>query len=193
MAKLNEKQRQKLKDAFADLCGVCRPRSDLDDLGREAAARRLWKFLSEDFDYAVALETLDRWPQQNQFFPTEKELRDLLAEVALDLKAAEHPVGTSGLLSGRFNKPTGATQAFYEKVREVRGKAFCKSWLRGGVTVQYSATQVFTTRIGYERLNESCKLIAEKHGVEFVQDEAISGILAQYCDDMGLEFKWRRK
>lgn len=182
-----------LTQAFRELCGVTRARPDQSEAGIAAMAERLFKVLGE-YPEPVALTALDIWPRRSEWFPTEKELRDLLEEIAAN--AAREAAARGKVGGGRYNSPVGNTVRFVERVREIRGADYVKSWLAGGVTAQFSANHVYTTGIGYDRLTKDCHGIAEACGVLIYRDPDVSKMLADYCDRNGLKFdepKRRRK
>lgn len=180
----------KLSDAFAELCGICRPRPDQDEAGLEATARGLWKVLGE-YPEPVALAALDLWPRRSEWFPTGKELRDLLNQVSAEARISAEERGHVG--GGRFHSPVGKTFTFAERVRDVRGDGYVKSWLRGGVTCQFANAKVYTTRIGEERLSKDVGAIAEQCGVEIIHDPDVSKMLSDYCDRHELKFDEPRR
>lgn len=180
----------KLSDAFAELCGICRPRPDQDEAGLEATARGLWKVLGEHPE-SIALAALDLWPRRSEWFPTAFELRALLDQVSAESRQAAIQRGHVG--GGRFNAPVGATVTFFERVRTVFGDGYVKSWLRGGVTCQFANAKIYTTRIGEERLRKDVGSIAEACGVEIIHDPDVSAMLARYCDENALKFDEPRR
>lgn len=174
-----------LSKAFKELCGVCRPRSDQDMSNMEATVSRLWRVFGE-YPEAVAVTATDLWPRRSDFFPTEKELRALLDEVAaqaaIDAAARQHVGG------GRYNQPVGNTVEFVQRVTHLRGADYVKSWLAGGITAQFSANVVYLTGIGFERLSKDVGALADQCGVRLVRDKDVSEMLKRYCDQNGLKF-----
>lgn len=175
----------KLAQAFKELCAVCRPRPDQDEAVLMAAASRLWKVLGE-YPEPVALAALDLWPRRSEWFPTERELRDLLEELAS--KAAIDAAARGRIADGRYLEPVGKTHVFVERVRKLRGDDYCKSWLAGGITCLFSADTVFTTGIGVERLNRDVRAIIDATGVTVRRSATASRMLADYCDKRELKF-----
>lgn len=179
----------KLGEAFRELCAVVRPRAEMA-AHMEAMASRLYRVLGE-YPEPVVLAALDLWPRRSEWFPTEKELRDLLDEVKSEARQSAVERGHVG--GGRFNDPVGNTVTFYERVRDVRGDGYVKSWLRGGVTCQFANAKIYTTRIGEERLSKDVGAIAEQCGVEIIYDPDVSKMLADYCDRHELKFDEPRR
>ena len=140
-----------LSDAFKELCAVSRVRPDLAAGSIEDAARRLWKVLGE-YPAPVAMAALDIWPRRSEWFPAEKELRDLLEEVAAE--AAKEAVAREHVGGGRYNSPVGNTVLFVDRVRTLRGDAYVKSWLAGGITAQFTCNHVYLTGVGFDRLTK---------------------------------------
>lgn len=176
----------KLTDAFKELCGVTRVRPEQAESGVEAMTRRVFKVLGE-FPEPVALTALDLWPRRSEWFPTEKELRDLLEEVSAEAEREAMARGKTD--GGLYRQPVGTTMQFVERVRAVRGEGYCKSWLAGGITCFFSNTRIFTTRIGVERLSRDFGALAEEMGVEIRYSEDAAAALRRYCDDRGLVFE----
>lgn len=178
-----------LPDAFRELCAVCRPRPDLNDGGMEAAASRLFKALNE-YPETVAMTALDMWPRRSEWFPTEKELRDLCEEIAS--QAAIEAAARGSVGGGLYNYPVGNTVPFVREVTKLRGEDYAKSWLAGGITCLFSANTIHTTRIGEERLNRDFGLLAQHMGIEIERDDTCSKMLAAYCDQNNLRFEQRK-
>lgn len=168
-----------LPEAFRELCAVCRPRPDLADGGMEAAASRLFKALNE-YPEHVALTALDVWPRRSEWFPTEKELRDLCEEIASQSALEAAARGSVG--GGLYKHPVGNTVAFVSEVRKLRGDDYAKSWLAGGITCLFTANTIRTTRIGEERLNRDFGALAQHMGIKIARDDECSKMLAAYCD-----------
>lgn len=176
----------KLANAFKEMCAVSRVRPDLAAGSMEDAARRLWKVLGE-YPEAVALTALDVWPRRSEWFPAERELRDLLEEIAAEAAHEAAARGSTG--DGRYKQPVGNTVGFVDEVRRIRGEDYCKSWLAGGITCLFSANHVYTTGIGFDRLSKDFGHLAHSKGVAIIEDEDCSEMLKRYCDDRGLRFE----
>lgn len=174
-----------LTEAFKELCAVCRPRPDQDESVLMSAASRLWKVLGE-YPEPIALTALDTWPRRSEWFPTEKELRGLLDEIAAEAAREAAARGHAG--DGRYKQPVGNTVLFVEEVRKLRGPDYVKSWLAGGITCMFTANHVYTTNIGADRLSKDVGALAEQMGVKIIFDRACSEMLARYCDERGLVF-----
>jgi hypothetical protein len=169
-----------LANAFNELCAVCRPRPDQDEEIMQAGARRLWKVLTE-YREEVAIQALDAWPKHSEWFPTEKELRSLLDRLKLD-------AATTGDTTrpDRFARPVGRTKNFFDRVSEVRGKAYANSWLRGGVTAEFSANYVFVTEPGHDRLWRDCENLIRETGVAIVIDPEVGQLIIDYMEKTGI-------
>jgi hypothetical protein len=176
----------KLAEAFKELCAVCRVRPDLAAGGIEDAGRRLWRVLGE-YPEAVALEALDQWPRQSDWFPTEKELRGLLDQLAS--AAAIEAAQRGEAPDGSYLYPVGRTLAFVERAKRLYGEDYCKSWLAGGITCIFTDDKIFTTGVGFERLHHDLGAAAREAGVEIFSSAAASAMLAQHCDTRGLKFE----
>lgn len=174
----------KLSDAFKEMCAVCRVRPDLAAGSIEDAARRLWSVLGE-YPEAVALTALDLWPRRSEWFPAERELRDLLEEIAS--KAAQDAAARGSIGGGFYKQPVGNTVPFVNRVRDMRGDGYCKSWLAGGITCLFTANQIRTTGIGFDRLNKDVGPLAKEMGITILFDQECSDMLAEYCDRNSLK------
>lgn len=178
-----------LSDAFNEMCGVCRPRPDQDEGMMEAAARRLWRVLGE-YPERVALKALDEWPRQSEWFPTEKELRDALDRLRLKFGAAKG----NGTGKGRSQIPVGITKQFWERVCDVRGEAYAMSWLRPGVTAEFSTNNIYVNEVGHDRLWRDCESIIREFGVAIVIDNDVAKLLVQYMKDNNIsEYEPKRR
>lgn len=181
-----------LVDAFKEMWAVCRPRPDQDEGTLEAAARRLWRTLGE-YREGVALAALDRWPKQNDWYPTEKELRDLLDRLSLDADR-ETPRGER-TAKGRFSNPVGDTAYFWKRVAQVRGQRYAESWLWGGVTAEFTATNVYVNQVGHDYLMRDCGNLVAECGVNIVVDNEVALLLQKYIaeNDIGAYEAPRRR
>lgn len=167
----------KLADAFRQLIAVVRPRPDMDEGGAAAASRRLFSVLNE-YDEDVALKALDEWPRNSEWFPTEKELRDLLDYVKLNSDKAAGEKDSRG----RSDKPYGLTARFWEAVARVKGEAYARSWLRGGVTCMFTDRYVYVNQVGHDRLWRDLSNLIQEHGVAIVVDDDIAKLLVDYIE-----------
>lgn len=166
-----------LSDAFNEMCGVCRPRRDQDEEMIEPAVRRLWKVLGE-YGENVAIEALNEWPKKNEFFPTEKELRELLDYIRINSDKATGKPDTKG----RRDAPWGLTKYFYERVAKVKGEAYARSWLRGGLTCMFTERYVYVNQVGHDRLWRDLEPIIRECGVAIVVDDDIAKLLVDYIE-----------
>jgi hypothetical protein len=168
-----------IREAFRNLTFGTRPRSGQTDDDIRAGANRVFAVLAEYPD-GIALDALDAWPRRSEFFPTEKELRDLLDEMAAEHSrkmAAAQPAAGKGV----YHTPVGRTERFVEAVRAERGAAFVKSWLAGGINCLFSDTQILTTGFGAETLRRECDALLRKHDVSVRQHERARELLDTYC------------
>lgn len=180
---------QQVADGFQELTQVCRPRPDQNEGNIEAGARRLFKMLGE-YEEPIALKALDAWPRKSEWFPTEFELRGLCDE--LTAEAAHEGAGASYIGGGRYHKPDGMVFQFVERVRDVRGDGYVKSWLAGGVTCQFAHNKIYTTGIGAERLHKEFGALAYELGVAIIEDKECSKMLTAYCVENNLQFNPKR-
>lgn len=171
----------KLADAFRQLIAVVRARPDMDASGAAAASRRLYSVLTE-YDEEVALEALDSWPRNSEWFPTEKELRDLLDYVKIN----HDKVGGKIDARGRSDKPSGMTKHFYDAVCRVKGEAYARSWLRGGATAMFTERYVYVNQVGHDRLWRDISNLIEEHGVAIVVDDDMTRMLVDYMAANGI-------
>lgn len=179
----------KLADAFKELCAVCRVRPDLAAGSIEDAARRMWRVLGE-YPEPVAITALDVWPRRSEWFPSERELRDLLEEIASNAAREAESRGSTG--SGLYKHPVGNTVAFVREVERIRGVDYCKSWLAGGITCLFTANQVRTTGVGEDRLRRDVGDLAKLMAIEILEDTDCSQMLRDYCDRNELKFEQKR-
>lgn len=170
-----------LTDAFEELCSVCRPRPDQDEGMMEAGARRLWKTLGE-YPERVALAGLDSWPKQSEWFPTEKELRNLLDTLKLKMGRTDG----KGTGKGRSQEPVGMTFQFWQRIADVRGEAYAMSWLRPGVTAEFTTNNVYVNQVGHDRLWRDCEDLIRECGVAIVIDNDVARLLVDYMERNGI-------
>lgn len=171
----------KLADAFSQLVAVVRPRPDMDENGAVAASRRLFSVLNE-YDEQVALAALDEWPRHSEWFPTERELRDVLGRMAMSMN--RH--GDAVTEKGRHHKPVGRTEYFWKRVAASKGEAYAQSWLWGGVTAEFNDRYVFVNQVGHDRLWRDCEDIIRECGVAIVVDNDVAQLLVEYMKDKGI-------
>lgn len=164
-------------DAFNEMCAVCRPRPDQDEGMLEAAARRLWSVLGE-YPEPVAIAAMNDWPRTSEWFPTEKELRGLLDTLRLKMGKTS----SDGTGKGRSQHPVGMTKQFWERVADVRGEAYAMSWLRGGVTAEFTTNNVFVNQVGHDRLWRDCEELIRETGVAIVPDKDVERLLTDYIE-----------
>lgn len=169
-----------LADAFNELCAVCRPRPDQDEDMMQAGARRLWKVLGE-YREGVAIAALDAWPKQSEWFPTEKELRNVLDRLKIENTSA-----TAATKAGRAHRPLGKTAYFYNRVEAAKGKAFAQSWLRGGVTCEFTHDSVYVNQVGHDRLWRDCENLILECGVAIIVDDEVARLLVDYMEREGI-------
>ena len=178
-----------LTEAFRELCAVTRPRPDQSEDGLTAMASRLFKVLGE-YPEAIAITALDQWPRQSDWFPTEKELRGLLEQLA---SAAAIDAASRGQApDGSYLYPIGRTLAFVERAKRLYGEDYCKSWLAGGITCIFTDDKIFTAGVGCERLHHDLGAAAREAGVEIFTSAAASKMLAQHCETRGLRFEAKK-
>lgn len=179
----------KLTDAFEELTQVCRIRPGQFEGDIAALARRVFKALGE-YPEPIALTALDMWPRQSEWFPTEKELRDLLEEIQSE---AEREAAARGQATdGTYHGPVGNTALFVEKVQAERGADYVKSWLAGGINCLFTTSTIYTTNIGVERLSKDCAALIKLCGVKIRHSPACSKSLAAYCEKHSLTYEPKR-
>lgn len=179
----------KLSEAFKELCAVSRVRPDLAAGSIEDAARRLWRVLGE-YPEAVALKAMDQWPRRSEWFPAEKELRELLREI--DGDEAYKRASEGDTTEGVYLSPIGNTHLFVERVRQICGADFVRSWLAGGVNCKFSLNTIYTTGVGADRLSAEFSDMAEQLGVTIKENEVCTRMLADYVDSRGIETEKKR-
>lgn len=179
----------KLSDAFEELTQVCRIRPGQFEGDIAALARRVFKALGE-YPEPVALAALDIWPRRSEWFPTEKELRDLLEEIQSEAEREAASRGQAG--DGTYRGPVGNTALFVQKVEVERGADYVKSWLAGGINCLFTTTTIYTTSIGEERLGKDCAALIKLCGVKIRHSRECSKMLAAYCEKKSLTFEPKR-
>ena len=179
----------KLTDAFEELTQVCRIRPGQFEGDIAALARRVFKALGE-YPEPVALTALDMWPRQSEWFPTEKELRDLLDAIKAESEreAAARGIGREGT----YHSPTGASADFVDRVRRVHGGDYVKSWMAGGINCLFADKNIYVTSSAFDRLHRDCAFIAQAAGVTIVRSKQAEAMLAKYCDDREITFEQKR-
>lgn len=166
-----------LSDAFNEMCGVCRPRPDQDEGMMEASVRRLWKVLGE-YRESEALEALDAWPKASEWFPTERELRDVLDRLKIKSR-----VKGKTTKPDRYDFPIGMSKVFYERVAMTRGEAYANSWLRGGVTAEFDRNSVYVTEAGHDRLWRDCDALIRESCIAVIIDPGVGQLIIDYMKD----------
>lgn len=172
---------QQISKALKQLIAVTRPRPDQSEGGVSAMAERFAQVFRE-YPEDVVVAALAEWPKGSEWFPTEKELRDLLNYIKLSSDKADSPPDERG----RSEKPSGMTQFFYQRVSAVKGEAYARSWLRGGVTAMFTDRYVFVNQVGHDRLWRDVPTLIRECGVAIVVDEGIARLLVDYIDRNGI-------
>lgn len=180
----------RLAEALSQLIAVTRPRPDQSAAAISAMAERFAAVFRE-YPEAIVLGALNAWPKHSEWFPTEKELRDLLDY----LKISSDKVGNTIDTQGRSDKPSGMTKHFYEAAARIKGEAYARSWLRGGVTCMFTDRYVYVNQVGHDRLWRDLSNLIRECGVAIVVDDEIAGLLQDYIERNGIggyETKRRR-
>lgn len=181
---------QEIGKALKQLIAVTRPRPDQSEASVSAMAERFAAVFSE-YPESIVIGALNAWPKSSEWFPTEKELRDLLDY----LRLANDKEGGAIDTRGRSDKPHGMTKHFYDAVCRVKGEAYARSWLRGGVTCMFTDRYVFVNQVGHNRLWRDLSNLIEEHGVAIIVDDEIAKLLVDYMERNGIggfEAKRRR-
>lgn len=179
----------KLTDAFGELTQVCRVRPGQFEGDIEAMARRIFRTLNE-YPEDVALAALDAWPRQSEWFPAERELRDLLDGIKGD---ADRKAASQGQANdGAYFQPIGRVAGFVDKVRELYGADYVKSWLSGGINARFTDKLVLVTGSAFDRLQHDCGYLARLWGVQIEKDPRAEELLIKYCNDNDLKFEPKR-
>lgn len=168
---------QKISKALKQLIAVTRPRPDQTEGGVGAMAERFAAVFSE-YPEDVVVAALDEWPRGNEWFPTEKELRELLGYMRVNSERASGKRDARG----RSDTPSDMTKYFCERVAAVRGEPFVRSWLRGGVTAMFSGKYIFVNQVGHDRLWRDCADIIRECGVVVQVDNEIARLLVDFID-----------
>jgi len=142
-----------------------------------------------EYDEQVALDALDAWPRNSEWFPTEKELRDLLDYVRLTSDKASGEKDAKG----RSDKPYGMTKHFWEAVARVKGEAYARSWLRGGATAMFTERYVYVNQVGHDRLWRDISNLIEEHGVAIIVDDDMTRMLVDYMEANGITGGFEQK
>lgn len=167
--------------AMRQLIAVTRPRPDQSEASVSAMAERFAVVFSE-YPEAIVIGALNAWPKHSEWFPTEKELRDLLDY----LKLSSDKIGSSIDARGRSDKPSGMTKHFWEAVARVKGEAYARSWLRGGVTCMFTERYVYVNQVGHDRLWRDVSNLINEYGVAIVVDDDIAKLLVDYIERNGI-------
>lgn len=184
-----------LFDALQGLARVTVPRMATSAEGVTLGAKRLAKMLLQ-FPGFIALQAIDTWPEQEtgQFFPTEKELRDLATVLNLaDVVRRERAEAAKDTGHGRYMSPFGQTARYVRRVEAMFGEPYVRSWLVGGVNAQFTDTAVFLTGAGHDRLVADTWSVAADEGVTLIADKRVSKLLADYCDKLETEGRVKPK
>ena len=163
--------------ALKQLIAVTRPRPDQSEGSVMAMAER-FQAVFRDYPDEIVLGALNAWPKHSEWFPTEKELRDLLDY----LKISSDKLGSSIDARGRSDKPSGMTKHFYDAVCRVKGEAYARSWLRGGVTAMFTDRYVYVNQVGHDRLWRDLSHMIQEYGVAIVVDDDIAKLLVDYIE-----------
>lgn len=174
--------------ALKHLVAVTRPRPDQSEGSVSAMAER-FSAVFREYPESVVLAALDEWPKESEWFPTEKELRALLDYIKLNHADARGAVDAKG----RSDTPSGMTKYFWERVASLKGEAYARSWLWGGVTAMFTAKYVFVNQVGHDRLWRDCADLIRECGVAIVVDNEIARLLVKYMDDNGMSSHERRR
>lgn len=167
--------------ALKQLIAVTRPRPDQSDASVSAMAERFQAVFSE-YPEVIVIGALNAWPKSSEWFPTEKELRDLLDY----LKLSNDKIGSHMDSRGRSDRPTGMTKHFYDAVCRVKGEAYARSWLRGGATALFTDRYVYVNQVGHDRLWRDLSNLIREHGVAIVVDEDLTRVLIDYMERNGI-------
>lgn len=180
---------QQVAKALKQLIAVTRPRPDQSEASIAAMAER-FQAVFREYPESIVLGALNAWPKSSEWFPTEKELRDLLDYLRL---ADDKAVGAQDA-RGRSDKPSGLTLRFWEAVARVKGEAYARSWLRGGVTCLFTDRYVIVNQVGHDRLWRDLSNLIREHGVAIVVDGDISRLLVDYMERNGMSgFEMKRR
>lgn len=172
---------QQIGKALKQLIAVTRPRPDQSEGSVAAMAERFLAVFSE-YPEPIVLGALNAWPKSSEWFPTEKELRELLDY----LKISSDKIGSSIDAQGRSDKPSGMTKHFYEAVARIKGEAYARSWLRGGITAMFTDRYVFVNQVGHDRLWRDLSNLIRECGVAVVVDDDIAKLLVDYMERNGI-------
>lgn len=172
---------QNLGKALKQLIAVTRPRPDQSEGSVAAMAERFLAVFSE-YPEPIVLGALNAWPKHSEWFPTEKELRDLLDY----LKLSSDKIGSNIDARGRSDKPSGMTKHFYDAVCRVKGEAYARSWLRGGATAMFTDRYVYVNQVGHDRLWRDLSNLIHEHGVAIVVDDSMTRMLVDYMEANGI-------
>lgn len=168
-------------NALKQLIAVTRPRPDQSEGSVMAMAERFQAVFSE-YPEAIVIGALNAWPKSSEWFPTEKELRDLLDY----LKISSDKIGSTIDAQGRSDKPSGMTKYFCERVAKFRGEPYVRSWLRGGVTCMFTDRYVYVNQVGHDRLWRDVAGLIRECGVAIVVDDDIAKLLVEYMERNGI-------
>jgi hypothetical protein len=172
---------QQIGKALKQLIAVTRPRPDQSEGSVAAMAERFLAVFSE-YPEPIVLGALNAWPKHSEWFPTEKELRELLDYLRLNDEKAGASIDTRG----RSDKPSGMTKHFYEAVARIKGEAYARSWLRGGVTAMFTDRYVYVNHVGHDRLWRDLSHLIRECGVAIIEDDSIATLLVDYIERNGI-------
>lgn len=175
--------------AMRQLIAVTRPRPDQSEGSVTAMAER-FAAVFQDYPERLVLAALHEWPKGSEWFPTERELRELLDRLRVKFGIAKG----GGTGKGRSQTPVGVTKQFWERVSDVRGEAYAKAWLWPGVTAEFSTNNVYVNQVGHDRLWRDCESIIREFGVAIVIDNDVAKLLVQYMKDNNIsEYEPKRR
>ena len=177
-----------ISNALKQLVAVTRPRPDQSEGSVSAMAERFQSVFRE-YPESIVIGALNAWPKASEWFPTEKELRDLLDY----LKLSSDRIGSNIDARGRSDRPTGMTKHFYDAVCRVKGEAYARSWLRGGATAMFTDRYVYVNQVGHDRLWRDLSNLINEHGVAIVVDDDMTRMLVDYMEANGITGGFEQK
>lgn len=178
----------RIAQAMKQLIAVTRPRPDQSEGGVSAMAERFSAVFSE-YPEDVVIAALNEWPKASEWFPTEKELRDLLNYLRFNSASTKGERDARG----RSDTPSGMTEYFWQRVAALKGEAYARSWLWGGVTAMFTGKYVFVNQVGHDRLWRDCADLIRECGVAIVVDDEIARLLVQHMAENNIGTTKRRR